>query len=326
MLVRGHHRGRRACDRPHGRRWRPCLSARWRDHRRPSPSGDDVRNLPCRAALYRGHHGHRGAGSCRGAEQGLPELPRGRTREGRRQPFAQAVSRPRAWPSTGTGSTPGNASSAMPSTGRPARAPAASPRPRTSAPHATPRAIRMSAKRDPATPISAFDTCATAGCHNYHDNRALYEDFLLRHAAESWLAPVPAHPLAALTRAERKPSQEPRRLDAATTAIAAALRKPIPAEWAGTGHAKAGVSCFACHAPETTSGQTPAEILWTDAPSTAVCENCHQRQGGRFRARTPRNAATSTARGPARAESEAARTPARPPSSIRCGIPRRPRA
>ena len=128
----------------------------------------------------------------------------------------------------------------------------------------------------------AFDTCATAGCHNYHDNRALYEDFLLRHADESWLAPVPAHPLAALTRAERKPSQEPRRLDAATTAIAAALRKPIPAEWAGTGHAKAGVSCFACHAPETASGQTPAEILWTDAPRTAVCENCHQRQAGAF--------------------------------------------
>ena len=27
-----------------------------------------------------------------------------------------------------------------------------------------------------------FDTCATAGCHNYHDNRALYEDFLVEHA------------------------------------------------------------------------------------------------------------------------------------------------
>ena len=24
-----------------------------------------------------------------------------------------------------------------------------------------------------------FDTCASAGCHNFHDNRALYEDFLV---------------------------------------------------------------------------------------------------------------------------------------------------
>ena len=26
-----------------------------------------------------------------------------------------------------------------------------------------------------------FNTCATAGCHNYHDNSALYEDFLAKH-------------------------------------------------------------------------------------------------------------------------------------------------
>ena len=31
----------------------------------------------------------------------------------------------------------------------------------------------------------AFDTCASAGCHNYHDNGALYEDFLVRSADES---------------------------------------------------------------------------------------------------------------------------------------------
>ncbi|MGN2393421.1 NrfA- nitrite reduction protein, partial [Pelomicrobium sp. G1] len=30
----------------------------------------------------------------------------------------------------------------------------------------------------------AFDTCASSGCHNFHDNRALYEDFLVKHAAE----------------------------------------------------------------------------------------------------------------------------------------------
>jgi len=29
-----------------------------------------------------------------------------------------------------------------------------------------------------------FDTCASSGCHHFHDDRALYEDFLLKHAAE----------------------------------------------------------------------------------------------------------------------------------------------
>ena len=29
-----------------------------------------------------------------------------------------------------------------------------------------------------------FDSCANVGCHNFHDNRALYEDFLVEHASE----------------------------------------------------------------------------------------------------------------------------------------------
>ena len=38
-----------------------------------------------------------------------------------------------------------------------------------------------------------FDTCASAGCHNYHDNSALYEDFLVKHAGRPWVAPEPVH-------------------------------------------------------------------------------------------------------------------------------------
>jgi predicted CXXCH cytochrome family protein len=37
----------------------------------------------------------------------------------------------------------------------------------------------------------AFDTCAASGCHNFHDNRALYEDFLLRHLNEAAVAARP---------------------------------------------------------------------------------------------------------------------------------------
>ena len=128
----------------------------------------------------------------------------------------------------------------------------------------------------------AFDTCATAGCHNYHDNRALYEDFLLRHAGEAWLVATPAHPLAALARDAGKPAQKPRGGRVATT-HAAALGKPIPDDWAGAGHATAGVDCVACHAPSAGGAvASESEASWINAPSAAVCEDCHRRQAGTF--------------------------------------------
>lgn len=42
-----------------------------------------------------------------------------------------------------------------------------------------------------------FETCASSGCHNFHDNKALYEDFLVDHAGEPWLADEPVDALAA---------------------------------------------------------------------------------------------------------------------------------
>lgn len=40
-----------------------------------------------------------------------------------------------------------------------------------------------------------FDTCASAGCHNFHDNKALYEDFLLKHQNEPEIAQQAIVPL-----------------------------------------------------------------------------------------------------------------------------------
>ena len=31
----------------------------------------------------------------------------------------------------------------------------------------------------------AFTTCASAGCHRFHDNRALYQDFLVKRPPAS---------------------------------------------------------------------------------------------------------------------------------------------
>jgi cytochrome c3-like protein len=134
-----------------------------------------------------------------------------------------------------------------------------------------------------------FDTCASAGCHNYHDNTALYEDFLVAHAGEPAVLPtprVPAPPAAA------KGGGEARRL--------AALPSDAPAHiavdpnrlraWEATSHARAGVNCMGCH-----TGRRAGE--WLDRPGETQCATCHDtevqgffggRHGMRVAAEMPR--------------------------------------
>ena len=111
-----------------------------------------------------------------------------------------------------------------------------------------------------------FDSCASAGCHNFHDNRALYEDFLLKHLHEPsllekrqlqardfdtrWVATHGAKPLTTPDHGGADP---------------ATLR-----DWLETAHAQAGVNCTACHAPQKQS--------WTDRPPPQACKNCHARE------------------------------------------------
>ena len=129
-----------------------------------------------------------------------------------------------------------------------------------------------------------FDTCATAGCHNYHDNRALYEDFLVAHADDPWLAATPIHELSASYLLPPASTESVLgRNDA--VAPAAALSDPTALDhWVGSGHAAAGINCTSCHAPDVSGDASPAEINehWTDAPTTAVCATCHKPQAKSF--------------------------------------------
>jgi formate-dependent nitrite reductase cytochrome c552 subunit len=47
------------------------------------------------------------------------------------------------------------------------------------------------AKDRPSHAGMRFDTCNSAGCHKYHDNRALYEDFLAKHLDDPPLLSAP---------------------------------------------------------------------------------------------------------------------------------------
>ena len=109
-----------------------------------------------------------------------------------------------------------------------------------------------------------FDTCASAGCHNFHDNRALYEDFLLAHAGEPWLKPEPV-----------QPPRHGWRHDMDDAELVALLRGdgPPPASvkepehWDGNAHAEAGVACTACHG---------SAEQWVDTPEPLQCARCHE--------------------------------------------------
>jgi hypothetical protein len=112
-----------------------------------------------------------------------------------------------------------------------------------------------------------FETCASGGCHNFHDNRALYQDFLVEHADEPWLR-EPA----------RLPARDPERFaderHAPLTLAAADARAGGPAlaaEWAVSSHARSGVNCSACHAPAAAGAPEP----WTDHPGVEGCRGCH---------------------------------------------------
>ena len=132
-----------------------------------------------------------------------------------------------------------------------------------------------------------FETCASAGCHNFHDNRGLYEDFLLKHLHEADVLPRPRvaarnlraslelldsypfdkYPLRQLALEERDAPQGYRQ-DAR-----------INQQWHATAHAQAGVNCSACHA-----GDSAEKASWIEKPGHTVCMNCHQDEGEGFMA------------------------------------------
>jgi predicted CXXCH cytochrome family protein len=112
-----------------------------------------------------------------------------------------------------------------------------------------------------------FETCASAGCHNYHDNRALYEDFLVKHAGALWLLDTPLRPVAAVPRAPRADTAQD--IEAYLASITAAQGDAdLHHDWASSAHAAAEVTCESCHAPEQTA--------WVDQPDQEICSDCHR--------------------------------------------------
>jgi predicted CXXCH cytochrome family protein len=117
---------------------------------------------------------------------------------------------------------------------------------------------------------ASFESCASSGCHNFHDNRALYEDFLRAHLDEPELLPartVPARTARPGTgRALAEPDQ-----DAPGTV---SDRARHARDWAASSHARAGVNCSDCHVPE--------RAAWSDRVATVACARCHEAEDAGF--------------------------------------------
>lgn len=134
------------------------------------------------------------------------------------------------------------------------------------------------AEERPSHTGMAFDSCASAGCHNFHDNQALYEDFLGKHLKEpdtldrpamaqtpnlSEVAeligtyPIAEHPIKVLKLEERDAPASIR------------VNADLLQEWVSTAHATNGVNCKACH---------QADGAWTDHPPSSACERCHEQE------------------------------------------------
>jgi predicted CXXCH cytochrome family protein len=118
--------------------------------------------------------------------------------------------------------------------------------------------------------------CAATGCHRYHDNGALYEDFIARHLGEPDTRPAPLvharNARAPFVAAGRPLGPALARL--ASDAPKGTANDGILTDWEASSHARAGVNCGACHAPRGAS--------WNNHPKPAVCKGCHELESAGF--------------------------------------------
>jgi hypothetical protein len=120
----------------------------------------------------------------------------------------------------------------------------------------------------------AVTSCSSSGCHNFHDNRALYEDFLNKHQQEPDKLPIAiSFPRTFL---------KGRKALSAKDQNAAGDVRPDPtllAEWESTAHAKAGVNCGGCHQE---SDPSTGSTQWQKKIDRRSCAGCHLAEDAGF--------------------------------------------
>ncbi|MEO9934036.1 cytochrome c3 family protein [Rhodopirellula bahusiensis] len=128
-----------------------------------------------------------------------------------------------------------------------------------------------------------FDSCATTGCHNYHDNRALYENFLLKHADEDAfleeMVGLKRSPLSAVTDEALSKADADGLAELSMTDSLGDVT--LLNDWATTAHASAGVNCSGCHlelSEDKAVESTTLDGTWNRDVSVQTCGRCHEGQ------------------------------------------------
>lgn len=119
----------------------------------------------------------------------------------------------------------------------------------------------------------AYDSCATAGCHNFHDNRALFEGFLIKHVGEDDMLDqqfVPERTFAATWAEDHAAARRNLSRQDQDAPLSVKVEDKVIDDWAATAHAAAGVNCTACHVGD--SGD------WFDNLTHDSCRGCHETQ------------------------------------------------
>jgi len=141
-------------------------------------------------------------------------------------------------------------------------------------------------KERPSHKGMEFDSCASSGCHNYHNNRALYTDFLIKHIDE-----VPTFEKRSLPEKEfagvldevatyphRKYPVKSLQLVQKDAPADLLYDTQIDNDWLTTAHANAGVNCSACHIKRSDSKQA----IWNSKPDHTYCTSCHNQEVAHF--------------------------------------------
>ena len=128
------------------------------------------------------------------------------------------------------------------------------------------------------------DSCATAGCHNYHDNKALYENFLYTNVDQPDVLDTPAVTLRDFIdqwdKKRKADAPDLKNLEISDAdAPSDLLLRPIVKDWLETAHAAAGVNCRACHDHTSDDGKV---TQWKNKVGQDACAKCHEFEASSF--------------------------------------------
>lgn len=144
------------------------------------------------------------------------------------------------------------------------------------------------AEERPSHEGMGFESCKDSGCHNFHNNRALYTNYLIKHLHEPAVLDKPVLPvkefMSVIDEIIEYPRDEypiqPLGIDDIDAPADKAVSGEIAQQWGNSGHARSGANCSACHMQA--MAEDGSEKAWIDDPDHYACESCHKVEVERF--------------------------------------------